>query len=132
MNPKVYLEKAKKLNVMKLIVMLVMLSTCMIQVFIIYLQKWRPETLQNHLTLFKIIIYTIKLLKVLADVYMYQLFVRQIKYFIEKKKKLNMEENDLEEPALTPLMRFVVFFTMIIFLLCMFQTLIVIAQTIIE
>ena len=70
-NPQVFLVMAKRLNRMKYILMAVLLTTCLITVYIIYLQKWSPETLKDNPTFFKVIIYSIKFFKLLADLYMY-------------------------------------------------------------
>ena len=116
--------QAYRVSVKKVVVLSLMLSMGMIQVFIIYLQCYQGETVQAYPGLFLGIIYTLRAVKVLTDGYMYQMFVRQVAFFLRKKRQLRQEELDTDEVTMSCRVKFVVTLTALIFLLCVGQTLV--------
>ena len=82
--------------------------------------------------LFVGIIYALRAVKVITDVYMYQLFVSHVAFFLTKKKQLKQEEMDTDEVSMSCTVKFVIVLTALIFLMCVGQTIIVVLQTVIE
>ena len=91
-SPKIFETKSYRVTVMKVVVLSLMLSMGMIQVFIIYLQCFQGDTVLAYPGLFDGIIYALRAVKFITDVYMYQLFVRQVVFFLRKKQQLEQEE----------------------------------------
>ena len=91
-SPKIFETQSYRVTVMKVVVLSLMLSMGMIQVFIIYLQCFQGETVLAYPGLFIGIIYALRAVKFITDVYMYQLFVRQVAFFLRKKAQLEQEE----------------------------------------
>ena len=87
-NPKVFETQSYRVTVIKAVVLSLMLSMGMIQVFIIFLQCYQGETVLAYPGLFVGIIYALRAVKFITDVYMYQVFVRQVAFFLHKKKQL--------------------------------------------
>jgi hypothetical protein len=75
-SPKIFETQSYRVTVMKVVVLSLMLSMGMIQVFIIYLQCFQGETVIAYPGLFVGIIYALRAVKFITDAYMYQLFVR--------------------------------------------------------
>jgi hypothetical protein len=84
-SPKIFETESYRVTVMKVVVLSLMLSMGMIQVFIIYLQCYQGETVLAYPSLFVGIIYALRAVKLITDVYMYQMFVRQVAFFLRKK-----------------------------------------------
>jgi hypothetical protein len=123
LSPKIFEIQAYRVSVVKVVVLSLMLSMGMIQVFIIYLQCYQGETVQAYPGLFLGIIYALRAVKVLTDGYMYQMFVRQLVFFLRKKRQLRQEELDTDEVSMSCRVKFVVTLTGLIYLLCVGQTL---------
>lgn len=92
LSPKIFETQSYRVTVIKVVVLSLMLSMGMIQVFIIYLQCYQGETVLAYPGLFVSIIYALRTVKLITDAYMYQLFVRHVAYFLRKKKQLEQEE----------------------------------------
>jgi hypothetical protein len=124
LSPKIFEIQAYRVSVRKVVVLSLMLSMGMIQVFIIYLQCYQEETVQAYPGMFLGIIYTLRAVKVLTDGYIYQMFVRQVAFFLRKKRQLRQEELDTDEVTMSFKVKFVITLTALIFLLCVGQTLV--------
>lgn len=96
LSPKIFETQSYRVTVIKVVVLSLMLSMGMIQVFIIYLQCYQGETVLAYPGLFVSIIYALRAVKLITDAYMYQLFVRHVAYFLHKKKQLEQEEKETE------------------------------------
>ena len=126
LSPKIFEIQAYRVSVVKVVILSLMLSMGLIQVFIIYLQCYQGETVFAYPALFLGIIYALRAVKVLTDGYMYQMFVRQVAFFLRKKRQLRQEELDTDEVSMSCRLKFVVTLTGLIFLLCLGQTLLVV------
>jgi hypothetical protein len=89
LSPKIFETQSYRVTVMKVVVLSLMLSMGMIQVFIIYLQCYQGETVLSYHGLIVRIICALRAFKLITDAYMYQLFVRQLMFFLRKKRDLS-------------------------------------------